>query len=103
MFLNVGYVDKYTNLPATKDFHVSIYGVSGIHNIRRISRYINYYVSKEETLLGQDFFPYIFDSFYFSEEEARDTSENVTTLLDKKFQLTKREMLILRLKKKTVI
>lgn len=29
MFLNVGYVDKYTNLPATKDFHVSIYGVSG--------------------------------------------------------------------------
>ena len=67
MFLNVGYVDKYTNLPATKDFHVSIYGVSGIHNIRRISRYINYYVSKEETLLGQDFFPYIFDSFYFSE------------------------------------
>ena len=42
MFLNVGYVDKYTNLPATKDFHVSIYGVSGIHNIRRISRYINY-------------------------------------------------------------
>lgn len=100
MFLNVGYVDKYTNLPATKDFHVSIYGVSGIHNIRRISRYINYYVSKEETLLGQDFFPYIFDSFYFSEEEARDTSENVTTLLDKKVSVDKKRNAHIEIKEK---
>lgn len=100
MFLNVGYVDKYTNLPATKDFHVSIYGVSGIHDIKRVSRYINYYVSEEETLLGQDFFPYIFDSFYFSEEEARDTSENVTALLDKKVAVDKKKNSYLEIKEK---
>ena len=51
MFMNVGYVDKYTNLPKTKDYHASIYGVSGIHNIARQSRYVHYYMSDEETLL----------------------------------------------------
>lgn len=90
MFVNVGYVDKYTNLPKTKDFHASIYGISGIHNIARVSRYVNYYISEEQTLLGADFFPYVFGSFYFSEEEARDTSEKVTALLEQKTALKKK-------------
>ena len=90
MFMNVGYVDKYTNLPKTKDYHASIYGVSGIHNIARQSRYVHYYMSDEETLLGADFFQYVFGSFYISEEEARNTSEKVKALLDRKKAIRKK-------------
>lgn len=90
MFMNVGYVDKYTNLSKKDDFRVSIYGISGIHHIARVSRYVNYYISEEQTLLGQDFFPYVFGSFYFSEEEARDASEKVSALLDRKTAIKKK-------------
>lgn len=84
LFVNVSVTNDYVNLPATKKVRVSFYGVAGKQNVARMTRYVNYYVSEEKTLIGRDFFSYIFDSFYLSDEEATDTSENIKALLDKK-------------------
>ena len=84
LFVNVPVKRDFVNLPSTQKVRMSLYGVSGKQNVARMTRYVNYYVSEEKTLIGRDFFSYIFDSFYLSDEEATDTSENIKALLDKK-------------------
>lgn len=84
LFVNVPVKRDFVNLPSTQKVRMSLYGVSGKQNVARMTRYVNYYVSEEKTLIGRDFFSYIFDSFYLSGEEVTDTSENIKALLDKK-------------------
>lgn len=100
MFLNVSVANEYVNLPKTKKVRMSFYGVAGRVKVARDTRYVNYYISEEKTLLGRDFFSYIFDSFYLSDEEAADTSENITTLLDKKVAVDKKKDSHIEIKEK---
>lgn len=100
LFVNVPVRREFVNLPATQKVRMSLYGVSGKQNVARITRYVNYYVSEEKTLIGRDFFSYIFDSFYLSDEEATDTSENIRALLDKKVSVDKKKNARIEIKEK---
>lgn len=89
LFFRLKY-NQYTRLPDTPKLYFGVYGIRGLHKFSgRPTSYTNCYLSEDTTLLGIDFFNYIFDSYYLSEKEAR--VESVKRLLDEKTKQDKKK------------
>lgn len=88
LFFQMKY-NSYAKLEDLQDHYFGLYGIRGTHRFGgRATPYYVHYMSEDSTLLGQNFFDYVFDSYYPYEEEVK--VESVKALLDEKKRLNNR-------------